>query len=197
MIRSGERRLKSLFWYLVASGGEIAGCFAFWAWLRMQKSPWWIVPGIASLIVFALALTRVDRVRPILPSLHGLWIDPGEDANVSHQTTRHLIGDLSAVGRRVRSLTVEYAGSALAVGQPLLLGEFAEVGNFREPAARPTSGAVLLVALCAVLPRGFSPRGRSRHRRGRLSESFVREGAREIVLCLHGPRDGASPPSDS
>jgi small multidrug resistance family-3 protein len=26
----------------------------------MQKSPWWIVPGVASLIVFALALTRIE-----------------------------------------------------------------------------------------------------------------------------------------
>jgi small multidrug resistance family-3 protein len=44
----------------MAALGEIAGCFAFWAWLRMQKSPWWIVPGVASLIVFALALTRIE-----------------------------------------------------------------------------------------------------------------------------------------
>jgi small multidrug resistance family-3 protein len=40
--------------------GEIAGCFAFWAWLRMQKSPLWLMPGVASLVIFALALTRID-----------------------------------------------------------------------------------------------------------------------------------------
>jgi small multidrug resistance family-3 protein len=50
----------SLTWYGIAALGEIAGCFAFWAWLRMQKSPWWIVPGVASLIIFALALTRIE-----------------------------------------------------------------------------------------------------------------------------------------
>jgi small multidrug resistance family-3 protein len=52
--------MKSIAWYGIAALGEIAGCFAFWAWLRMQKSPWWIVPGVASLIVFALALTRIE-----------------------------------------------------------------------------------------------------------------------------------------
>jgi small multidrug resistance family-3 protein len=52
--------LKSILWYLLAALGEIAGCFAFWAWLRMQKSALWVLPGVASLVVFALALTRID-----------------------------------------------------------------------------------------------------------------------------------------
>ncbi len=46
--------------YLGAAVAEIAGCFAFWAWLRLDKSPWWIAPGILSLILFAYLLTRVD-----------------------------------------------------------------------------------------------------------------------------------------
>ncbi|MBT7759887.1 MAG: YnfA family protein [Rhodospirillaceae bacterium] len=46
--------------YLGAAAAEIAGCFAFWAWLRLDKSPWWIAPGIGSLILFAYLLTRVD-----------------------------------------------------------------------------------------------------------------------------------------
>jgi small multidrug resistance family-3 protein len=40
--------------------GEIGGCFAFWAWLRMQRSPLWVAPGTVSLVVFAPALTRID-----------------------------------------------------------------------------------------------------------------------------------------
>lgn len=52
--------MNTILWYLLAALGEIAGCFAFWAWLRMQWSPLWLLPGIVSLIVFALALTRVD-----------------------------------------------------------------------------------------------------------------------------------------
>ena len=55
--------MTSLFWYALAALGEIGGCFAFWAWLRMHKSPLWIAPGIGSLVVFALALTRIDTVN--------------------------------------------------------------------------------------------------------------------------------------
>ena len=46
--------------YIGAALAEIAGCFAFWAWLRMGKSRVWLAPGIASLILFAWLLTRVD-----------------------------------------------------------------------------------------------------------------------------------------
>lgn len=50
----------SLAAFAAAAVAEIAGCFAFWAWLRLGKSAWWVVPGIAALVVFALLLTRVD-----------------------------------------------------------------------------------------------------------------------------------------
>jgi small multidrug resistance family-3 protein len=46
--------------YAGAALAEIAGCFAFWAWLRLGKSAWWALPGAASLVVFALLLTRVE-----------------------------------------------------------------------------------------------------------------------------------------
>lgn len=46
--------------YIGAALAEIAGCFAFWAWLRLDKPVWWIVPGIASLILFAYLLTLVE-----------------------------------------------------------------------------------------------------------------------------------------
>jgi small multidrug resistance family-3 protein len=39
---------------------EIGGCFAFWAWLKLGKSPWWVVPGMLALAAFAFLLTRVD-----------------------------------------------------------------------------------------------------------------------------------------
>ncbi|MFT3724132.1 MAG: YnfA family protein [Hyphomonadaceae bacterium] len=45
--------------YAAAAIAEIAGCFAFWAWLRSGKSALWIAPGIASLILFAWLLTLV------------------------------------------------------------------------------------------------------------------------------------------
>jgi small multidrug resistance family-3 protein len=48
--------------YLAAAAAEIAGCFAFWAWLRLDRSPWWAVIGVVALILFAWFLTRVDTV---------------------------------------------------------------------------------------------------------------------------------------
>lgn len=52
--------MTSLPTYIGAAIAEIAGCFAFWAWLKLGKSPWWIAPGIASLILFAFLLTKID-----------------------------------------------------------------------------------------------------------------------------------------
>lgn len=46
--------------YAAAAFAEIAGCFAFWAWLRLGKSAWWTLPGVISLVIFALLLTRID-----------------------------------------------------------------------------------------------------------------------------------------
>lgn len=46
--------------YVLAALAEIAGCFAFWAWLRLGKSALWLLPGMASLALFAWLLTRVD-----------------------------------------------------------------------------------------------------------------------------------------
>ena len=46
--------------YIGAALAEIAGCFAFWAWLRLGRSVLWIAPGMASLAVFAWLLTWVD-----------------------------------------------------------------------------------------------------------------------------------------
>ena len=46
--------------YVGAAIAEIAGCYAFWAWLRMGKSALWLLPGLASLIAFAYLLTLVE-----------------------------------------------------------------------------------------------------------------------------------------
>ena len=80
--------MKSIFWYVLAAFGEIGGCFAFWAWLRMSKSPLWVLPGVVSLVLFALALTRIDAEAAgrayaayggvyILSALVWLWLAEG------------------------------------------------------------------------------------------------------------------------
>jgi small multidrug resistance family-3 protein len=52
--------MMSFLAYALAAIAEIAGCFSFWAWLRLDKSVWWLVPGMASLALFAWLLTQVD-----------------------------------------------------------------------------------------------------------------------------------------
>jgi small multidrug resistance family-3 protein len=52
--------MLSITAYVVAAFAEIAGCFAFWSWLRLDRSVWWILPGMASLALFAYLLTLVD-----------------------------------------------------------------------------------------------------------------------------------------
>lgn len=50
----------TLLAYAGAALAEIAGCFAFWSWLRLGRSPLWALPGLASLALFAVLLTLVD-----------------------------------------------------------------------------------------------------------------------------------------
>lgn len=77
--------MNSFLWYFLAAFGEIAGCFSFWAWLRLGKSPVWTIPGMVSLACFAVALTRIDAALAgrayaayggvyILSSLLWMWL---------------------------------------------------------------------------------------------------------------------------
>lgn len=52
--------MTTFAWFVVAAVAEIAGCFAAWAVLRLDKSPGWLVPGAMALALFAYALTRVE-----------------------------------------------------------------------------------------------------------------------------------------
>ena len=52
--------MATLTTYAGAALAEIAGCFAYWAWLRLDRSPLWVAPGMASLALFAYLLTRID-----------------------------------------------------------------------------------------------------------------------------------------
>ena len=80
--------LATLATCALAAAAEIAGCFAFWAWLRLDRSPLWVVPGVASLVLFAWALTRIDADFAgrayaayggvyILAALAWLWLAEG------------------------------------------------------------------------------------------------------------------------
>ncbi|QEE47046.1 YnfA family protein [Rhizobium sp. WL3] len=49
----------TLIIYPLAALAEIAGCFAFWAWLKLDRSALWLIPGLVSLALFAWLLTLV------------------------------------------------------------------------------------------------------------------------------------------
>ena len=59
----GQSAAMGVLWpfliYIAAGFAEIAGCFAFWGWLRLGRSPFWLVPGMMSLALFAVLLTRI------------------------------------------------------------------------------------------------------------------------------------------
>ena len=52
--------IGSIVAFVIAAVLEIAGCFAFWVWLRRGQSAAIALLGIISLCGFAFALTRVD-----------------------------------------------------------------------------------------------------------------------------------------
>ncbi len=54
--------MPSFILYSAAAIAEIGGCFAFWAWLRLGRSVYWVLPGVVSLTVFALLLTRIESI---------------------------------------------------------------------------------------------------------------------------------------
>ena len=45
--------MKTPIIYALAALAEIAGCYAFWAWVRQDRSPLWLAPGLVSLAAFA------------------------------------------------------------------------------------------------------------------------------------------------
>jgi small multidrug resistance family-3 protein len=74
--------------YAAAALAEIAGCFSFWAWVRIGRSPAWVAPGMVSLALFAWLLTLADSEAAgrtyaayggiyIIASILWLWIVEG------------------------------------------------------------------------------------------------------------------------
>ncbi len=108
--------LASVAIYLSAALAEIAGCFAFWMWLRQDRTAWWLLPAMASLAIFAYLLTRVEvgfagRAYAayggiyIAASLAWLWLVEG---------TRPTGWDLGGAALTVAGAVVILAGAQVA-----------------------------------------------------------------------------------
>jgi small multidrug resistance family-3 protein len=46
--------------FFLAAFFEIFGCFAFWLYFKLERTPWWIALGVISLSIFAYVLTKID-----------------------------------------------------------------------------------------------------------------------------------------
>jgi small multidrug resistance family-3 protein len=68
--------VPSILAYVGAAVAEIAGCFSVWAWLRLGRSGWWLVPSMASLALFAylLALVEVEAAGRAYAAYGGVYI---------------------------------------------------------------------------------------------------------------------------
>lgn len=62
--------------YAGAAIAEIAGCFAFWAWLRNGQSVLWLMPGMLALAAFAWLLTLApsDHAGRAYAAYGGIYI---------------------------------------------------------------------------------------------------------------------------
>lgn len=80
--------MQIAFLYLLAALAEISGCFAVWAWWRLDRSALWLLPGLAALALFALLLTQSPAAQAgrafaayggvyIAASLGWLWLVEG------------------------------------------------------------------------------------------------------------------------
>ncbi|MFN4080388.1 MAG: YnfA family protein [Saprospiraceae bacterium] len=52
--------MRDLIIYAGAAIFEIFGCFAFWNYFKLGKSPYWLLPGMLALAAFAWLLTKVE-----------------------------------------------------------------------------------------------------------------------------------------
>jgi small multidrug resistance family-3 protein len=89
--------------FTLAAFFEIAGCFAFWTWVRRGGASYVVLLGVVSLVCFAMALTRVESAFAgrayaayggiyIAASLVWLWTAEGQ-----RPTVTDLIGAALAV----------------------------------------------------------------------------------------------------
>ncbi len=81
--------MRTAIIYGLAAVAEIAGCYAFWSWWRLEKSPAWLLPGMVSLVLFAILLAQVPVGAAgrayaayggvyIIASLLWLWLVEGQ-----------------------------------------------------------------------------------------------------------------------
>jgi small multidrug resistance family-3 protein len=59
-VLADNSEMRNYLWFLGAAVCEIAGCYGVWLCLRGGRSRLWLIVAVASLVLFAVLLTRVD-----------------------------------------------------------------------------------------------------------------------------------------
>ena len=80
--------------FALAAFFEIAGCFAFWIWVRRGATPFVVVLGVASLVGFALSHTPWERNPLQLLA----------DAHTRNEVSRHLGASASEINALLEKL---------------------------------------------------------------------------------------------
>jgi small multidrug resistance family-3 protein len=99
--------------YLGAALAEIAGCFAFWAWLRLGRSALWVLPGMVALAAFGLLLTRVEA-----PSAGRVFAAYGGVYIVASLAWAAIVEGLRPDGWDAAGAALCLAGAALIIAAP-------------------------------------------------------------------------------
>ena len=98
----------------LAALAEIAGCFAFWTVLRQGASGWWLVPGVAALLVFAwlLTLAPTDAAGRAFAAYGGVYVAASLAWLILFERVRPNAFDLAGVALCLAGAAVILAGTA-------------------------------------------------------------------------------------
>lgn len=105
-------------WMILAAACEIAGCYSFWAWLRLDWSWLWLLPGTVCLLLFALLLTWIDSAYAgrAYAAYGGVYIVASLAWLVLIERTAPLLSDYAGI-------LLCLAGAALILAGPGLAGD--------------------------------------------------------------------------
>ncbi|KAI3593988.1 UPF0060 membrane protein YnfA [Cupriavidus sp. U2] len=104
--------MKTVALYVLTALAEILGCYLPYLWLRQNASPWVLLPGAASLAVFAWLLTlHPDASGRVYAAYGGIYIAVAIVWLWLVDGVRPSIWDMTGV-------TIAVAGMAVIVFQP-------------------------------------------------------------------------------
>lgn len=107
--------LPAIAIYVLAAFAEIAGSFAFWAWLKLGKSPLLLLPAMMALATFAWLLTRTDIefAGRAYAAYGGIYIICAVVWMILIEGQRPSVWDMAGVALCLAGATVILAGSAI------------------------------------------------------------------------------------